>query len=83
MTGESEPVEKQETVLDGEKPLGDRVNMLYSGSFATYGRAKMVVTSVGMETEIGKIASLLKSTQEKKTPLQESLDNFGKSCRLS
>lgn len=82
MTGESEPVEKQETILDGEKPLGDRVNMLYSGSFATYGRAKMVVTSVGMETEIGKIASLLKSTQEKKTPLQESLDNFGKKLSL-
>ena len=82
MTGESEPVEKQETVLDGEKPLGDRVNMLYSGSFATYGRAKMVVTSVGMETEIGKIASLSKSTQEKKTPLQESLDNFGKKLSL-
>lgn len=82
MTGESEPVEKQETVLDGEKPLGDRVNMLYSGSFATYGRAKMVVTSVGMETEIGKIASLLKSAQEKKTPLQESLDNFGKKLSL-
>ena len=82
MTGESEPVEKQETVLDGEKPLGDRVNMLYSGSFATYGRAKMVVTSVGMETEIGKIASLLKSTQEKKTPLQESLDNFGQKLSL-
>lgn len=82
MTGESEPIEKQETVLDGEKPLGDRVNMLYSGSFATYGRAKMVVTSVGMETEIGKIASLLKSTQEKKTPLQESLDNFGKKLSL-
>lgn len=82
MTGESEPAEKQETVLDGEKPLGDRVNMLYSGSFATYGRAKMVVTSIGMETEIGKIASLLKSTQEKKTPLQESLDNFGKKLSL-
>ena len=82
MTGESEPVEKQETVLDGEKPLGDRVNMLYSGSFATYGRAKMVVTSVGMETEIGKIESMLKSTQEKKTPLQESLDNFGKKLSL-
>ena len=58
------------------------MNMLYSGSFATYGRAKMVVTSVGMETEIGKIASLLKSTQEKKTPLQESLDNFGKKLSL-
>ena len=56
--------------------------MMYSGSFATYGRAKMVVTSVGMETEIGKIASLLKSTQEKKTPLQESLDNFGKKLSL-
>ena len=81
-TGESEQIKKQETVLDGEKPLGDRVNMLYSGSFATYGRAKMVVTSVGMETEIGKIASLLKSTQEKKTPLQESLDNFGKKLSL-
>lgn len=82
MTGESEPAEKQEIVLDGEKPLGDRVNMLYSGSFATYGRAKMVVTAIGMETEIGKIASLLKSTQEKKTPLQESLDNFGKKLSL-
>ncbi len=78
MTGESEPVEKNDGALDGEKPLGDRVNMLYSGSFATYGRAKMVVTATGMETEIGKIAKLLKNTQEKKTPLQVSLDNFGK-----
>lgn len=78
MTGESEPVEKQDTVLDGEKALGDRVNMVYSGSFVTYGRAKMVVTATGMNTEIGKIASLLKNTQEKKTPLQESLDDFGR-----
>ncbi|MGN0106475.1 MAG: calcium-translocating P-type ATPase, PMCA-type [Hominilimicola sp.] len=78
MTGESVAVEKQETVLDGEKSLGDRVNMMYSGSFVTYGRAKMVVTATGMETEIGKIARLLKNTQEKKTPLQISLDNFGK-----
>ncbi len=78
MTGESEPVEKQEEVLEGEKPLGDRVNMMYSGSFVTYGRAKMVVTGTGMNTEIGKIAALLKNTQEKRTPLQVSLDNFGK-----
>lgn len=78
MTGESEPAQKEEIVLDGEMPLGDRVNMVYSGSFVTYGRAKIVVTDTGMNTEIGKIASLLKNTQEKKTPLQESLDNFGK-----
>ncbi len=78
MTGESVAVEKQDTVLEGEKALGDRVNMMYSGSFVTYGRAKMVVTATGMETEIGKIAKLLKNTQEKKTPLQVSLDNFGK-----
>lgn len=82
LTGESEPVEKQDVVLEGDKPLGDRVNMLYSGSFATYGRAKMVVTGTGMNTEIGKIATLLKNTQEKKTPLQVSLDNFGKKLSI-
>ena len=82
LTGESEPVEKQDAVLEGEKPLGDRINMLYSGSFATYGRAKMAVTATGMNTEIGKIATLLKNTQEKKTPLQISLDNFGKKLSM-
>ncbi|MCD8181108.1 MAG: calcium-translocating P-type ATPase, PMCA-type [Firmicutes bacterium] len=82
MTGESEPVEKQEILLDGEKALGDRVNMMYSGSFATYGRGKMVVTGTGMNTEIGKIAALIKNAKEKKTPLQISLDNFGKKLSL-
>lgn len=81
LTGESEPVEKNDGVLEGEKALGDRTNMLYSGSFITYGRAKMAVSAVGMDTEIGKIASLLKTAKEKKTPLQMSLDSFGK--RLS
>ena len=78
LTGESEPVEKADIDIEGEKPLGDRINMLYSGSFATYGRAKILVTGIGMGTEIGKIATLLKNTEEKKTPLQVSLDNFGK-----
>ena len=78
LTGESLPVEKTADSLDGDRPLGDRVNMMYSGSFITYGRAKFVVTGVGMNTEMGKIAALLKSTKEKKTPLQVSLDNFGR-----
>lgn len=82
LTGESEPSEKEDALLGEDVPLGDRINMLYSGSFVTYGRAKMVVTATGMETEIGKIAALLKNTKEKKTPLQESLDNFGKKLSI-
>lgn len=78
LTGESEPVEKEDKEINGECPLGDRVNMLHSGSFVTYGRGKMLVTSVGMDTELGKIAALLKNTEEKKTPLQVTLDSLGK-----
>ena len=78
LTGESLSVEKEDSVIDGEVPLGDRKNMVYSGSFVTYGRGSFVVTNIGMETEVGKIAQLLKSTSEKKTPLQENLDDFGK-----
>lgn len=78
LTGESESVEKDDSKIDEECPLGDRKNMLFSGSFATYGRAKILVSATGMNTEIGKIAQLLKNTKEKKTPLQVSLDNFGK-----
>ncbi len=82
LTGESLPVEKDIAPIAGEVPLGDRVNMVFSGSFVTYGRAKFVVTGIGMETEMGKIATLLKTTEERKTPLQISLDNFGKKLSI-
>ncbi len=82
LTGESLNVEKEDTVFDKELPLGDRLNMVYSGSFVTYGRAKFVVTDIGMNTEVGKIAGLLKSAKERKTPLQVNLDNFGKKLSI-
>ena len=82
LTGESIPVEKSEDTIEQEVPLGDRVNMAFSGSFVTYGRGKYVVTGIGMETEVGKIASLLKTTSEKKTPLQVNLDQFGQKLSI-
>lgn len=82
LTGESLNVEKQDTVFDKETALADRLNMVYSGSFVTYGRAKFLVTSIGMDTEVGKIAALLKSAKERKTPLQANLDNFGKKLSI-
>ena len=82
LTGESLPVEKDIDPIEGEVPLGDRKNMVFSGSFVTYGRAKFLVTDIGMGTEMGKIATLLKSTEEKKTPLQVSLDQFGKKLSI-
>ena len=81
LTGESTNVDKQAVDLSGELPLGDRLNMVYSGSLVTYGRAIVVVTGTGMDTEIGKIAALMNATKEKKTPLQISLDQF--SSRLA
>lgn len=77
LTGESLSVEKAEEALQYEVPLGDRKNMVFSGSFVTYGRGSFLVTAIGMETEVGKIATLLKTTSEKKTPLQMNLDEFG------
>ncbi len=81
LTGESTNVDKMDGDLEGEMPLGDRVNMVYSSSLVTYGRANVLVTATGMDTEIGKIASLMNATKEKKTPLQISLDQF--SSRLA
>ncbi len=82
LTGESLPVEKLTDPIPGDAPLGDRKNMVFSGSFVTYGRGRFLVTSTGMDTEMGKIAALLKSTSEKKTPLQVSLDQFGKKLSI-
>lgn len=78
LTGESEAVEKQTEILCREEkiPLAEQNNMVFSGSLVTGGRGVMVVTATGMGTEIGKIASLMNATGEKKTPLQVSLDEF-------
>lgn len=76
LTGESTSVDKSEGVFDEEVPLAERSSMVYSSSLVTYGRGVVVVTGTGMDTEIGKIASLMNATSEKKTPLQVSLDQF-------
>ena len=82
LTGESLGVDKSIDTIQGEVPLGDRINMVYSGSFVTYGRGAFVVTDIGMQTEVGKIASLLKTTSEKRTPLQINLDQFGQKLSI-
>ncbi|PEG81830.1 cation-translocating P-type ATPase [Lactobacillus sp. UMNPBX17] len=76
LTGESTNIDKADVDFDHEIPLGDRLNMVYSGSLVTYGRANVLVTGTGMNTEIGKIASLMNETKERRTPLQVSLDKF-------
>lgn len=83
LTGESLPVEKSlDEVLEGAA-LGDQTNRVFSGSFVTYGRASYEVTEVGMSTEVGKIAGLLKNASEKQTPLQKNLDDFGKKLSIT
>ena len=77
LTGESTNVDKKAVQLKEDKvALGDQVNMVFSSSLVTLGRGVVVVTGTGMNTEIGKIASLMNATKEKKTPLQVSLDQF-------
>lgn len=82
LTGESLGVDKTEEPIEGEVPLGDRINMVFSGSFVSYGRGSFLVTEIGMQTEVGKIAQMLKTTSEKKTPLQMNLDNFGQKLSI-
>lgn len=83
LTGESESVNKTNQVIEAENVvIGDQKNMVFSGSFVTYGRAVVLVTAIGMKTEIGRIASLMETAKEKKTPLQVSLDRFGKKLAI-
>ena len=78
LTGESLPVSKDTDVIADDVALGDRHNMVFSGTAATYGHGKAVVTATGMQTEMGRIAGLLKETQDEATPLQRELDRTGK-----
>jgi len=82
LTGESVAVNKIDELIDQEEvSLGDQKNMVFSSSLVTYGRGLICVTAVGMSTELGRIATLMIETKERKTPLQVSLDTFSK--RLS
>jgi P-type Ca2+ transporter type 2C len=81
LTGESVPVAKETKPIDADVGLGDRRNMLFSGTVATYGRGRAVVVATGMETEVGRIAGLLEAAEKEPTPLQQELDRTGK--RLS
>ncbi len=78
LTGESVPVDKHGEALTGEAGLGDRKNMLYLGSTVVYGRAKAVVIGCGMQTEMGKIANVLNTAKEEKTPLQLKMASLSK-----
>ena len=78
LTGEAEAVLKHTDKIDEEVGIGDRKNMVFSGATVVYGRGKLVVTQTGMNTEMGKVASLLETAGNKQTPLQKKLDDFGK-----
>ncbi|HSV30571.1 MAG TPA: cation-translocating P-type ATPase [Atribacteraceae bacterium] len=83
LTGESISVSKvTEPIQQADVAIGDRKNMVFSGSYVTYGRAVVVVTQIGMNTEIGKVAHLLETAQENKTPLQVSLEEFGRKLAI-
>jgi Ca2+-transporting ATPase len=81
LTGESMPIAKETRAVDAGAGLGDRLNMLFAATVATYGRARAVVTATGMQTEVGRIAGLLETEEREPTPLQQELDRTGK--RLS
>src|SRR6185503_8805736 len=78
LTGESLPVTKDVAAIAGEMALGDRDNMVFSGTTATYGRGRAVVVATGMQTETGRIAGMLRDVPDDPTPLQRELDRVGK-----
>jgi Ca2+-transporting ATPase len=78
LTGESLPITKDITLVAEEVPLGDRENMIFSGTSVTYGHGKAIVTATGMLTEMGRIAGLLQAMPDEPTPLQRELDRTGK-----
>ncbi len=83
MTGESVPVDKFADKIDEEEiSLGDRKNLLFSSSLITYGRGKGIVVETGMNTEVGKIASMINETEDEATPLQIKLNNLGKTLGI-
>lgn len=82
LTGEVESVQKEVDAIEQECGLGDQKNMVFSSGLVTYGRAVCVVTGIGMDTEIGKIATLMNQTKERKTPLQLTLDDFSKKLSI-
>ena len=82
LTGESTNIDKKDIEISEEVALGDRINMVYSGSLVTYGRANVLITGTGMNTEMGKIASLMSGAKDRKTPLQKSLDSFSKKLAI-
>lgn len=83
LTGESTPAEKELGIIERTAPIGDRDNMVFSGTIVTYGRGRFIVTATGNVTEIGQVAGLLENTVEHKTPLQRGLDSFSKKLSVA
>jgi Ca2+-transporting ATPase len=83
LTGESVPVEKSTAAVTGDAPLGDRVDMAFGSTSVSYGRGRGIVTAIGMASEVGRIASMIQSVPNTKTPLQEKLDKLGRTLAIA